>query len=300
MDFYFETDQSVAGNVRRIATEQVTMAHEFLSDPPEHDLHEGVHEARKCFKRLRGLVRMARPVLGKARYQQENHRFRDMGRLLSSVRDAQALVETFDMLNDLYGLRVAFNRMGPLRLGLVQQLENISENDELLGSRVDEVISGLEQALSAITDWPLDGARPKDLAKGTTRIYRRARKGWQKSRQIHDPALLHDWRKQVKYLRYHFQLLRGVDDDWAKPLHHGFREVSDFIGDHHDLEVLRQNIDEMKSTGLDPVAECEFRVLLREHQDYIYRRIIHDGKKLLKKKPEKFRTKVLKRLDFQS
>jgi CHAD domain-containing protein len=128
------------------------------------------------------------------------------------------------------------------------------------------------------------------------RVYRRARKGWKRAQQSHDPDLLHDWRKRNKYLRYHFQLLKGIDNDWASGCHKGFKELSNLLGDHHDLEVLRGMLDEMDQNMLEPVAESEFRILLREKQDALYREALQWGDTLLKRKPKKLRKRVSKLL----
>ncbi|MEO1200284.1 MAG: CHAD domain-containing protein, partial [Pseudomonadota bacterium] len=55
---------------------------------------EAVYAARKTIKRLRSIVRLARPALGKTQYRAWNTELRDLGRMLAGARDRAALVET--------------------------------------------------------------------------------------------------------------------------------------------------------------------------------------------------------------
>jgi hypothetical protein len=54
----------------------------------------------------------------------------------------------------------------------------------------------------------------------------------------------------------------------------------------------------MDETRLAPVAECEFRTLLREKQDSLYQNALECEAFLLKKKPKKIRKKIQKRLQM--
>lgn len=296
MSYRFEQESTLSENIRRVAAEQVALAREQLVNPPGDDVHEGIHEARKSFKRLRGLVRMARPVLVGENYRRENARFRDAGRALSTARDAQALIESFDMLEQAYGRRVKFARMSPIRLMMENRREKLVHSQLDLKKNIDDVVAELDQSTAAIEHWPLDGVTAKQLASGLQRVYRRARKGWKRALDEHDPEKLHDWRKRAKYLRYHFQLLKGVDRQWADGWHKGFKRLGDLLGDHHDLEVLREELDQIGVLAINPVAESEFRVLLRQHQDAIYQEALRLGNELLKRKPKRMRKHVSRRL----
>src|SRR5260221_9375162 len=96
MAFQLKADESVAKGLRRIARDQIDKALEALeqSHGPTHE--EVIHDARKRFKKVRALLRLARPGLSKKFYDRENARFRDSGRPLSEVRDAKVLVEALD------------------------------------------------------------------------------------------------------------------------------------------------------------------------------------------------------------
>lgn len=296
MSYRFEIDCTLSENIRQIAAEQIAVARIQLVEPPGNDVHEGIHEARKCFKRLRGLVRMARPALGKECYHRENVRFRDAGRSLSTARDAQALIESYDMLEGVFGRRVDFSRMSPLRIGLSEKLERVAGYRQDLQQDIDDVVAMLDDAAAAAGAWPLENVKSEELARGLQKVYRRARKGWKGALHEHDPDRLHDWRKRAKYLRYHFQLLKGVDKHWASHWHKGFKRLSDLLGDHHDLEVLREDLDQMKTDVISAVAESEFRVLLRQHQDALYLEAMNLGEDLLKSKPKGMRKHVNRRL----
>jgi CHAD domain-containing protein len=202
------------------------------------------------------------------------------------------------MLEQDYGLRVNFARMSPLRQKLSEQREHVAQDQSDLQTRIEDIVVALDDSTADIANWQLENATAGDLARGMQRVYRRARKGWKRAQQTHDPDLLHDWRKRNKYLRYHFQLLKGLDKDWASSCHKGFKELSNLLGDHHDLEVLRGVLDEMDQNVLDPVAESEFRILLREKQDALYREALQWGDALLKRKPKQMRKRVSKLLDL--
>ena len=57
-----------------------------------------------------------------------------------------------------------------------------------------------------------------------------------------DPDKFHEWRKRVKYLWYHMDILQQawpvMLQDTANELH----LLSDFLGDAHDLVVLKETL----------------------------------------------------------
>src|SRR4051812_31954257 len=70
--FRLHDREDVADGLRRIARGQIDGAVEGLRDRDETDVGEAVHDARKRFKRLRALVRLARDALGTETYRREN------------------------------------------------------------------------------------------------------------------------------------------------------------------------------------------------------------------------------------
>jgi CHAD domain-containing protein len=101
--YRLQPDESAPDGIRRIARAQIDLAHEQLTGRGERDIGKAVHEARKTFKRVRALLRLARDELGDEVYRRENAVFRDAGRGLSGVRDAAVLVETLDDIRERYG-----------------------------------------------------------------------------------------------------------------------------------------------------------------------------------------------------
>ena len=70
MAYRIDSGEGVADGSRRIAREQLAKAIQHLDAQRRRD--SDVHEARKCMKRLRALLRLARFELGKEVYAREN------------------------------------------------------------------------------------------------------------------------------------------------------------------------------------------------------------------------------------
>ncbi|MEQ8661053.1 MAG: CHAD domain-containing protein [Gammaproteobacteria bacterium] len=288
--------QPLPAALRRVAARELAAARGALVAPPAGDVHAGVHAARKALKRLRALLRLARPVLGRDVYKRENARLRDAGRCLAAVRDAHALVETFDLLESQHARRVEFARMLPLRSALTQAANALMLPPGAADANLARAVALLDATAAAVPDWPLAGADAKQLAKGLGRTHRRARREWKQARRCHDPAVLHQWRKRAKYLRHMYELVTDVDDGAAARRRDACHALSDILGDHHDLEVLRARLDTLPRSPLGAVAESELRVLMREHQDSLYAQALALGESLLRVKPGKVRRQVRKRL----
>src|SRR5688500_8422286 len=86
--------KDLAASFRRIAKEEIDRICAALTNDGG-DRGAAVYEARRSFKKLRALARLARSSLGPA-YKQENRRWRDAGRVLSDSRDAAVLAQSFD------------------------------------------------------------------------------------------------------------------------------------------------------------------------------------------------------------
>ena len=94
MEYHIRIDEDVKPAVRRIALKQIEVGIQEIENAAL-DRHEVVHQIRKRCKKQRALLRLVRPCIGSS-FHAENVFYRDLSRNLSSLRDAQALLESFD------------------------------------------------------------------------------------------------------------------------------------------------------------------------------------------------------------
>ena len=140
----------------------------------------------------------------------------------------------------------------------------------------------LDQARGRVEAWPLDGVGFRD---GLLRSYRRGRRAWRAARDEPSAEHLHEWRKRVKDLWYHLSLLEEAWKPVMAALADEAHELSDRLGDDHDLAVLWDWAGEhAPSPDLEPLIDERRRRL--QHDAFAY------GARLYADKPRVFVDRV--------
>jgi CHAD domain-containing protein len=258
MAYQVEADEAPAESIRRIIEEKVETAQGYLRDWKD-DPHEAVHEARKKFKEVRAAVRLVRKPLGDV-YTRENHRYRDAGRELSDIRDANALVESVDALESALeepdigepgDVEALMESMPTLRDAVLERRDTLMDDEFDLAARVRDVLHDCAEGRDAINTLPLDEDVGFSLFEsGLAKSYRRARRRYRKAYHHEgverglqadevDAHHFHEWRKRVKYHRYHCAILEPIWPEVVGARRDKCHEMTDLLGDDHDLVVLR-------------------------------------------------------------
>ncbi len=288
--YSFEFQETVPQGIRRIVLEQVDGAiHDLTSE--EIDPHEGVHEARKRFKMIRAVLRLIRAELGEG-YQQESVEFRQFGKRLSAIRDAEAIIETFDRLRERFEERLGAEVFSTVKDNLIKRRQIIADEEEDLEQGVVEVVQGLHEAHERVASWPLSTDSFDAIAPGLARIYAAGRNLSLKAYQQTGVDLFHEWRKRVKDHWYHSRLLRDVwpqlMDAYIETLH----RLSELLGNDHDLVVFRHTL----STRPEMFVDADTVRLLGSLVDLRQQELRTDaqpiGRRIYAEKPKAFRTRV--------
>jgi CHAD domain-containing protein len=229
MPYALEAGEPLADAIPRILVEQVDRAVAQLTDA-QKPAEERVHDARKRFKEIRALLRLVRTPLGE-HFAIENAWFRDAARDLASARDAQAVIEALDALNG--PKRV----VAPARRHLVKRRDALHTGD--LPARIANALTQLPIAKARLLELPPFEERFATIGDGLERIYGDGRRAFHQALAEPTATNLHEWRKRVKDHWYHAQLLRHVWPAHTKAWREVMEELSDALGDHHDLDVLR-------------------------------------------------------------
>lgn len=230
MAYAIERDETLPASILRVMDEQIVRARDTLVDPAM-TAEKRVHEARKRFKETRALIRLLRDPLGE-QFAHENAWFRDAGRDLAAARDADAVLEA---LGKLALPRAVESRAQKV---LAAQRQEHPPLEPVIANVVDQLVV----AQGRLGMWPPFVDSFQTIAGGLLRTYRNGRRDFQRHET---PEELHDWRKRVKEHWYHMQLLRNVWPDMMKPYAEVLHALSDALGGHHDLHVLRGILGDM-------------------------------------------------------
>ena len=286
MAYSFETQESVPQSISRVVLEQIDGAIQDLTSEVI-DPHEGVHEARKRFKMIRAVLRLIRGELGEA-YQKESTEFREFGKKLSAVRDAEAMIETFDRLKDRFKQPLGTEAFSAVRDNLIQRRQTIADEQEDLELRVREVVAGLQEARDRVALWPLSKDSFEAIGAGLEKIYADGRKLLNRAYLDSSAQNFHEWRKRVKDLWYHSRLLRDVwpqlMDGQIETLH----RLSELLGDDHDLVVFRETMAAQPDVfgGADNVERL--RSFVDQRQQDLRTNAQPIGRRIYAEKPKQF------------
>lgn len=263
MGYSFERDASLQKDLRRIAVAQIDGAIGKIDD---HGLASDivVHEVRKACKKLRGLLRIVRPAFDG--YKAENAAFRDMAAVLSPLRDATVLIETYDRLVDSCDGDIERTAFAPVRRRLTFRQKALDRDATSADRKLGDVRDLLLAARARVAQWKLAASDFAALQDGLGDTYRSARKAMKTAARSTDVETLHDWRKYVKYHAYQARLIEPVWPAAMQAHRQTADRLNDLLGDHHDLAVLDELLRRVPDEFGHAAGLAALRSLIRKRQ----------------------------------
>jgi CHAD domain-containing protein len=269
LSFQLRADESVADGIRRVVCEQIDKGLDRLTGQGKNSTRdEAVHDARKAFKKVRAVLRLVGKDLGSKIYQRENICFRDAARPLTEVRDAKMLVEAFDKLMEHFAGEVSSRRFAKVRQALQGHQRAVRRRVLDEEDALSKVVRAVKGARKRVKDWPIGPDKWSTVGKGLRRVYKTAMRAFAAGEEERTVENLHEWRKQVKYLWHQLQLLTPIWPDVIKELANQAHELADYLGEDHDLAVLRQKlVDEGDKFGNAGVRETLLALIDRRRDE---------------------------------
>jgi hypothetical protein len=244
MTYRFKLQEPIGQAVRRVGLEQIEIATAKLASTD--DIATAIHDARRCLKRLRALLRLIEPGLSEAQYRREAARLAGIGRLLAGARDLDVMRQTLGKLE---------SRFHALPAGATDRLATFLAQSQGHAAGADgrrQALSRLEQSKRFFAAKAIAGIELGHVIEGLGCAYRKARKAFRHAyREPHEEAF-HACRKRVQLHWRHMALLsRGWPEALSARASEA-KEMSRLLGEDHDYAVLLTLARERGKSVLEP------------------------------------------------
>jgi CHAD domain-containing protein len=238
MSYRLKQHETISDGFKRIVIEQIDKASDRL-ESQRGSQDEAIHDARVCFKKIRTVLRLVQAEFDADIFRQENICYRDAGRSLSAIRDAAALLETFDKLTSRFANQLAPNAFAGLR----QPLKQSSTARRLEKKKIMLAVARtIRTARRRVAQWPIHQDDFSALGQGVKRVYKQGQQNF--ANAIEQPSVenFHEWRKDVKYLRYQIRIIKPIWSTMLERLGDELETLGEYLSDEHDLALLRQGV----------------------------------------------------------
>ena len=208
---------------------------------------EAIHDLRVTIRRLRTLLKMARPLFGRWHSDVVRTAFADVMRATGDLRDEEVLEETLDGVSAAPAfaawLRARTARERKLRRNVLVRIER----GDLDRARL---------MLKALLVFPFNPERGDELSKFARRTVERARRIVEKGRDVppEDTIGLHNLRISYKVLRYSIELLAEALPLDVRAMLEPAAVFQKRLGEIHDADVAIEVIHKARTLPA-PVRE---------------------------------------------
>ena len=210
---------------------------------------EAIHDLRVAIRRLRTLLKLARPVYGRFYADAVRAAFTVVHRSTGALRDEEVLDETLESLPCASPAFLAWKerrraRERSLRRSVVGRLEK----GDLTRAR---------RLLSALLTLPVRPNRDRPAAKLARRSIDNARRGVERLRDtpVDDAVRLHELRIAFKELRYAAELLSDALPSDLAAMAEPASRFQKRLGEIHDADMAILALS--RARGLDPTTRAE-------------------------------------------
>ena len=286
MAFRFKAGRGTGHELRRLVRDELEEAVERLGDPTPDD--DAIHDARTNVKKARAVLRLVRDELSRT-YRVENDRLREAAHRLSSLRDADAAIETLEALQGHYPSVLTPAIGAQIARGLRSRTRRIKGH---AARRLALARSALEQSSGSLPDRLERIGGFAAVRDGVVEGYRRASRAMRDLTPEAEAATFHLWRRRVKDHWYHVRLFER--------LHSGPRgraarleQLADRLGNDHDLTMLRatlldrpERFGHARNVAIALGCIVKYQMLLREQA-------LRLGNRLFKAKPSEIQRSVV-------
>lgn len=282
MAFRLKIDEPIAKSFRRAGVSEIERARRQLaagSDPAT-----AIHEARKCLKRIRALLRLGRKGLGEEVFRFENEAFRSIAQALAPARDAHVLLQTIAKLSAENGAQSAA-ALTRLKDGILASASSSSATEAIADGRA-EADAALARAARRFRRLRLAPDSFATLEHGFVQNYTKGREWLDRAYADGEDESFHEWRKRVQALWRHLALLsRSWPALFAAHIE-AARELSQILGDDHDLALLRTELSALPPGVLSRKEAQEIETLIADRQTGLRRTAHALGKRVFAERPK--------------
>jgi hypothetical protein len=274
--------------LRSAALAEIEIAHVSLSSTP--DRHSGVHSARKCFKKLRSLLLLARPGMPEPVFSNLTARVASIGKGLAAARDAQALLDAVDQLERNTESGTGEGPIQSVR-GWLHKRRQTAEQNLARSTACDALRQLLElrPAFTGLVVYPDDFS---PLAEGLERCYRATRKNFKIAFDKGEAEELHEWRKGVQHHWRHMQLLAPCWPSELTARAEAAHALSQLLGDDHDIAMLIHLVSTPTMTFGSPEETRAFIKRCRKRHQALRKEATIKGERLFVEKPRPFTARI--------
>ncbi len=286
MAFTLDPERPFDAAFKKAAISQLEDAIKALRKQPR-GLDEAIHDARKKFKRVRGLLRLVRPVADELS-REENARIRDMAADLSGGRDATALIECAAYLRG-FAIEGAHDMaLFLLEKALRERRDSAAVSDAALRKKAKEAIHTCRDAIAAIEDAAFheDRSAAKSIGKAWKKQLANAQVALMTVQADGTDGDFHELRKKSQTYWMFCALLAPAWPSALKAKRNDAKALADLLGHEHDLSMLLQLLDGPDAPGLDAGTLETCRTVALQTRAQLRRRAIKSARKTFGDEPD--------------
>jgi CHAD domain-containing protein len=210
----------------------------LLSAHPAPMSDNAIHSLRIGVKRLRSSWRLLRREVPEALFEAADARLKAIHRVLAAPRDEQAMLAA---VRSLGGKTTKKKTQSALVL-LAEALASASSAQRVTRAAMEQASAGFQLESSVWRDVDVEQLHDGALIAGYVSSYRHGRRLGRRALERDDDALLHHWRRWVKFSYYHLDMIRPVLCSENRARRWYLDRLGDSLGKHHDLVMLRQRL----------------------------------------------------------
>jgi CHAD domain-containing protein len=223
----------------------------LLSVYPAPLSDNAVHSLRVGIKRLRASWRLLKREVPGAMFAAADARLRTIHQVLGVPRDELMIVLA---ARSLAG-EATKKKTHAAVMRVVTALQQSAGAERVTPDAMDQASAGFQQESGVWRDLDVDRLSDAGLLAGYVTSYRHGRRLGRRAREHDDSALLHCWRRWVKYTYYQLDMIRPVLCSENRARRWYLDRLGDTLGKYHDLVLLHQRLD-----GIDLDEDERLRV----------------------------------------